>query len=41
MVSQKLSVSSFEMYNLEENKMYPEIIGLYLGCIAEKVIYNL
>ena len=28
------------MYNLEETKMYLENIGLYLGCNAEKVIYN-
>ena len=35
-----LSVSSFEMYNLEENKIYLENIELHLRCNAEKVIYN-
>ena len=39
-VSQKLLVSSFEMHNLEGNKMYVETISLYLRCNAEKVIYN-
>ena len=39
-ISKKLSVSSFEMYNLEENKMYLENIGLHLRCNAEKVIYH-
>ena len=29
------------MYNLEDNKMYLENIGLYLRYNAEKVIYNL
>ena len=28
------------MYNLEENKMYLENIGLHLRRNAEKVIYN-
>ena len=37
---QKLSVSSFEMCNLQEKRMYLENIGLRLGCNAEKVIYN-
>ena len=35
-----MSVSSIEMYNLEENKMNLDNIGLHLGCIGEKVIYN-
>ena len=39
-VSQKFLVSSFEMYNLEGNKMYVENIGLHLRCIAGNVIYN-
>ena len=29
------------MYNLEENKIYLENIGLHLRCNAEKIIYNL
>ena len=32
-----MSSSSFEMYNLEENKIYLENIGLHLRCNAEKV----
>ena len=35
-----LSVSSFEIYNLEENKIYLENIDLHLRCNTEKVIYN-
>ena len=39
----KLQIKKFKvlsLYNIEENKMYLENIGLHLGCIAEKVIYN-
>ena len=37
-IFKRISSSSFEMYNLEENKMYLANIGLHLKCNAEKVI---